>query len=408
MRNRKPFAQQNQDQNTNWLQSLETWLERRRKEQPSLLSSLRVEIVKCGLNVPKHTFFSRRVSVVRSWVGRLNPQRQWSRWSSKDEVQQWDTCPEPTSGEHCASWVVVRCERINVDPGKIFSKSNMLTPRTGRPHQPRKKIHGKIDDLTCWFYSFQTNSSRKEGNFTSDEGRSPTWDMFSESHDWSFDNIMNFSNMFSCSHFSNFLSDPIRKQQCHVKERTRRYFQWRFPMAKPKPMNPAMAKSRPMNLVLHNPLSARKKEPSARFERSRQVRRMPKKNEAVLQIASGTWCGTHAKIQSCILKWGDRKTLKMQIPWKPEDRDESSSSICAPVNWYGRWTQRRSSQNMNDLKFSILDEGFPRFAERSWESQRTGYATYAIEAMKDQCTRYGGRSCLRQWKQPFILDQIVT
>ena len=32
-------------------------------------------------------------------------------------------------------------------------------------------------------------------------------------------------------------------------------------MAKPKPMNPAMAKSRPMNLVMHNPLSARKNPP---------------------------------------------------------------------------------------------------------------------------------------------------
>ena len=33
------------------------------------------------------------------------------------------------------------------------------------------------------------------------------------------------------------------------------------PMAKPKLMNPAMAKSRPRNLVLHNPLSARKNPP---------------------------------------------------------------------------------------------------------------------------------------------------
>ena len=69
---------------------------------------------------------------------------------------------------------------------------------------------------------------------------------------------MNFS-MFSCSHFSNFLSDPIRKQSA-MSKRGQEATNEGSPMAKPKPMNSAMAKSRPMNLV-HNPLSARKNPP---------------------------------------------------------------------------------------------------------------------------------------------------
>ena len=43
--------------------------------------------------VPTNThFFSRWVSVVNF----LRTMKPWSRWSSKNEVQQWDTCPEPT------------------------------------------------------------------------------------------------------------------------------------------------------------------------------------------------------------------------------------------------------------------------------------------------------------------------
>ena len=71
--------------------------------------------------------------------------------------------------------------------------------------------------------------------------------------------------MFSCSHFSNFLSDPIRTQSAMPKRGQEATSNEDSSMAKPKPMNSAMAKSRPMNLVMHNPLSARKN-PSARFE----------------------------------------------------------------------------------------------------------------------------------------------
>ena len=61
--------------------------------------------------------------------------------------------------------------------------------------------------------------------------------------------------------FQYVLSDPIRKQSAMSKKGQEATSSEGSPMAKPKPMNPAMAKLRPMNLVLHNSLSARKNPP---------------------------------------------------------------------------------------------------------------------------------------------------
>ena len=59
------------------------------------------------------------------------------------------------------------------------------------------------------------------------------------------------------SHFNNFLCDPTRKQSATSKRVQEGTSSEGPPMANPKPLNPAMAKSRPTNLVLHNPMSAR-------------------------------------------------------------------------------------------------------------------------------------------------------
>ena len=89
-----------------------------------------------------------------------------------------------------------------------------------------------------------------EGSFTRDE-----WN-----HLLCLFNKLNFP-LFSCRHFSNFLSDPIRKQSAMSKRGQEATPSEGSLMAKPKPMNPAMAKSRLTNLVLRNPLSARKNPP---------------------------------------------------------------------------------------------------------------------------------------------------
>ena len=61
--------------------------------------------------------------------------------------------------------------------------------------------------------------------------------------------------MFSCSHFSDFLSDPIGKQNAMSKRGQEATSSEVSPMAKSKPMVPAEA--RPVNVVLRSPWSAR-------------------------------------------------------------------------------------------------------------------------------------------------------
>ena len=70
--------------------------------------------------------------------------------------------------------------------------------------------------------------------------------------------MMSFS-MFSCSHFSNYLSDPIGKQSAMSKRGQRATSSKGSLMAKRKTMVPA--KARPVNLVLRSPWSARENPP---------------------------------------------------------------------------------------------------------------------------------------------------
>ena len=65
--------------------------------------------------------------------------------------------------------------------------------------------------------------------------------------------------MFSCSRFSDFLSDPTRKDTAMSKRGQEATSSEGSPMAKPKPMIPA--KARPINLVSHSPWSAMESPP---------------------------------------------------------------------------------------------------------------------------------------------------
>ena len=165
VRDKKPFEQQNQDQTpTNWKEQLRCW-----------------SSVKCGLRTLKHTFFSRRVSVVHFWRQQSFP----SRWSSKDEVQQWDTFPEPTD---------LRLIGCSIDlTWTQKSKSSSLTSKT--------------NSQTYW----------PKGNFTRDEWKKSS--SFVQYHE-SLDVLLQPFQPFS------FWSD--RKAERHVKERSRSDFQWMF------------------------------------------------------------------------------------------------------------------------------------------------------------------------------------
>ena len=95
------------------------------------------------------------------------------------------------------------------------------------------------------------------------------------------------------------------------------------------------------------------------------IQGMPMKDK-VVKLASGNSGGlTEAKIQSSILKWGDRKTLKMQTLGNRNARTNLRQSV--PRNWCGRWTQRSfitwRSQIINTW------QRFSNICRRSCESQ---------------------------------------
>ena len=144
----------------------------------------------------------------------LKTTKLWSKWLSKDDAQQWDMFPEPTELR------LIGCSTESTWNRR--SKSNMLTPKP-----------------SCWrsnqreFFAWRVEPS-------------------------SCAQHMSFS-ISSCSHFTNFLSDPIGKQSAMSKRGQEGTSSEGSPMAKPKPMDPA--KARPVNLALRSPWSARENPP---------------------------------------------------------------------------------------------------------------------------------------------------
>ena len=134
-------------------------------------------LVKRGLRTHQHAFFSRRVSVVHVWRQRSCHQDDYPRTKSNNEtrvqnLQSW-------------AWLVVRRNQLGTkEPNQICWRQ--------KP--------------TCW-HSNPRGFSRDDWNHL-------------------LRSLKNEFSMFSCSHFSNFLSD--RKAERHVKERSRNDFQWRF------------------------------------------------------------------------------------------------------------------------------------------------------------------------------------
>ena len=183
--------------------------------------------------------------------------------------------------------------------------------------------------------------------------------------------------MFSCGHFSDFLfwrSD--RKAECNVKERTRGDFkvhrwqnqsQWTQRWRSRDPWiwccSTGCVRGRILRKIWAIP----------------SIRRMPKKNKAVFQLVSGSWCGTQAEIQLSILKWGDRKTLNAD-PWRKEDGDESSSSISAR-----KLVREVNTKNeFHNIKISN-HQYLTKVLQYLWKKLgiTTGYPTCAMEALTD-------------------------
>ena len=148
-----------------------------------------------------------------------------------------------------------------------------------------------------------------KGNFTRDE-----W-----THLLRLFNIMSFS-MFSCSHFSDFLSDPIRKRSAMTKRGQTATSSEGSPMAKPKPMNSAMA--RPLNLVARNP----KNEKKSPQDLSNPVNpgNVEKKKGSAPSIRKLMRNPSQDPIEHSQVR--RQENTQNADSWKQEDRLESSSS----------------------------------------------------------------------------------
>ena len=120
-------------------------------------------------------------------------------------------------------------------------------------------------------------------------------------------NIMGFS-MFSFSHFSNFLTDPIGEQSAMSKRGQEATSSEGSPMAKPKPMLPA--KARPFK-------------------------------DKVNILVQGDLYGPPKTQKSNVLKWSNRKMLKIQIPGNRVTREGLRTRL-VQTDPYGQRLQEQS------------------------------------------------------------------
>ena len=135
------------------------------------------------------------------------------------------------------------------------------------------------------------------------------------------------------------------------------------------------------------------------------IRWMSIKNEAVI-LAPGNRCGlTNAKIQSSILKWGRQGNSQHANSWKQGESDESSNSTSSGKPVRAVNTKTRFSEH-GDLKPSTRDEGFPIIAhEVGSHNKLRNILQWKLWGPIN--VLIWDRSCLRHWKQPFILDQLI-
>ena len=212
-------------------------------------------------------------------------------------------------------------------------------------------------------------------------------------------NIVNFS-MFSCNHFSSILCDSIRKQSAMSKRGQEVTSSGSSPMAKPEPLIPATA--RPIYLVLHNSLSARKNPP--------QDLRDPMNpgnvdEERGGHSSSGKLVRTDQSQDPIEYSQVRRqKSTQHANSWKQEDRDESSNStgsgkLLRTVN------TKTEFQIMKFTNHQHINEGFPIFAKEVGNHNRL--LNICNGSITVQCIDMGIVHVFVNEKQPFTLDEII-
>ena len=133
-------------------------------------------------------------------------------------------------------------------------------------------------------------------------------------------NLMSCS-MFSCSHFSYFLCDPIGKQSVMSKRGEEATSSEGSLMAKPRPMIPAKAK--PVNLVLRSPWSTRENPPQ-NFGKSGRPRGMSMRDNVVKQTRKLVQTTQSPEVEYSPVRRQER--AEHSNPWKQDNREVSSHS----------------------------------------------------------------------------------
>ena len=181
-------------------------------------------------------------------------------------------------------------------------------------------------------------------------------------------NIMSF--LFSCSHFSNFLSDPIGKQSAMSKWGQEAACSQGSPMAKPRPMIPA--KTRPINLVSHSPWSA------SRIWDIRSTWRMSMKDK-VVKLAQGNVCRPPQSPEVEYSQVRRQENAKNSDSWKQCDQVEASTST-STRRFLRAATPRTEFQNMKYANHQYMTKFF-HFLQKKL-GITAGHSTFSMEALK--------------------------
>ena len=189
--------------------------------------------------------------------------------------------------------------------------------------------------------------------------------------------------------FQIFLSDPIGKQNAMSKRGQETTCSEGSPMAKPKPMVPAKAK--PVNLVLRSPWSARENLPirgtsmkdKVIIISTRRLVRATQNPEVERSQSEATGKCSKFRFLETVRSGG---SFKLHL-YKETCTDSDSKNRVSRTRTINTW--RRSSISH----------------KRSCELQQvTQYSRWMHQRQMCWC---GECSCLRQWKQPFILDRSI-
>ena len=188
-----------------------------------------------------------------------------------------------------------------------------------------------------------------------------------------------------------FLSFKL-KAECHVKERTRRYFRRMF----------GDGEAETFEFGVAQPLEY-EEEFSARFERFQQPGECQSETRRCFKQRLNS-CETRTKIQPCILQQGNRNTLQMQVLGNRKKTSDSSDSINGEV-WRHTWIGQRWI--FVSCKSQIINtrERFSKICKRICQLLIIHQNLELNQLRPMYCC--GDCSCHRQRKQPFILDRIT-